>query len=102
MDTRTPLPYSSLYQCEFETTLGPWSLDCEEPCHQNTNYCKKHFDEEGRIDCIGLPRDDDDDDRIPIPYSSLYQCEHETTLGSWSIECKEVCDGDSHYCKEHM
>jgi hypothetical protein len=100
MDPRTPLPYSSLYQCTYEITLGGWSLECKEPCHQNTNYCEKHFNEEGRIDCTGLKQEDED--RIPIPYSSLYQCEYEYRLGGWSVECKEVCHGDGHYCKEHM
>jgi len=100
MDTRRRLAYSASFQCEFEITLGPWSVDCEEPCHENSNYCKEHFNKEGRIDCTGLVRKEKD--RIPIPYSSLYQCEYEYTDGVWSAECKEVCHEDGHYCKEHL
>ena len=96
MDTRRRLAYSASFQCEFEIILGPWSVDCEQSCHENSNYCKEHFNEEGRIDCTGLKREEED--RPPTPYSSCYQCEYEYT----SAECKEICYGDSHYCKEHL
>lgn len=100
MDTRRKLAYSSSFQCEFEITLGPWSVDCEEPCHMNTNYCKGHFNEEGRIDCTGSKRYEED--RIEVHYSSLYQCEYEYTDGVWRVDCKEVCYGDTHYCEKHQ
>lgn len=88
---RTPLPFSSLYQCEHEWSLDPWSVECKRPCERERRYCKEHMkDHEDAVD-------EEKDREAYVKYGDG-TCEYD--LGEWGFCNQEIPCG--HYCAYHQ